>query len=127
MTNVYQPRETEFIRVGSYKKKLKDFPEKERALWALLGRTPFEKGLAATKTSSNEVLALLDYPKFFELAALALPSNKAGILDRLTQERMLARASGDRYDITNLVALLFAKKLSDFDSLARKAVRVIKS
>jgi len=28
-------KETEFIRVGSYKKKLKDYPEKERALWAL--------------------------------------------------------------------------------------------
>lgn len=24
---------TEFIRVGSYKKRLQDFPEKERALW----------------------------------------------------------------------------------------------
>lgn len=28
-----------FIRVGSYKKKLKDFPEKERKLWQILSRT----------------------------------------------------------------------------------------
>jgi ATP-dependent DNA helicase RecG len=27
-----------FIRVGSYKKKLKDFPEKERSLWAILSK-----------------------------------------------------------------------------------------
>ncbi len=26
-------KDNEFIRVGSYKKKLKDYPEKERALW----------------------------------------------------------------------------------------------
>jgi len=38
-------RDTEFIRIGSYKKKLKDFPEKERSLWLQLSQTPFEKGL----------------------------------------------------------------------------------
>ena len=26
-------KDEEYIRVGSYKKKLKDFPEKERKLW----------------------------------------------------------------------------------------------
>ena len=30
------------------------------------------------------------------------------------------------YNITNLGALLFAKRVADFPSLARKAVRVIK-
>ena len=119
-------RDTEFIRVGSYKKKLKDFPEKERALWAMLSRTPFEKGITVSSVIGDEVLALLDYPKFFELAGQSLPANKAGILDRLTQERMLLDKEGDRYDITNLGALLFAKKLSEFGTLARKAVRVIK-
>jgi ATP-dependent DNA helicase RecG len=29
-----------FIRVGSYKKKLKDFPEKERRLWQILSESP---------------------------------------------------------------------------------------
>ena len=92
----------------------------------MLSRTPFEKGLGASQVTGDEVLALLDYPKFFELAGQTLPANKAGILERLTQERMVLRQDGDRYDITNLGALLFAKKLSDFETLARKAVRVIK-
>lgn len=30
----------EFIRVGSYKKKLKDYPEKERQLWRILSASP---------------------------------------------------------------------------------------
>jgi predicted HTH transcriptional regulator len=34
-----------FVRIGSYKKKLKDFPEKERALWRNLDQTPFEAGM----------------------------------------------------------------------------------
>ena len=32
----------EYIRIGSYKKKLKDFPEKERALWQAFETTPYE-------------------------------------------------------------------------------------
>jgi predicted HTH transcriptional regulator len=37
-----------YIRVGSYKKKLADYPEKERSLWLRASRTSFEKGIAAT-------------------------------------------------------------------------------
>jgi ATP-dependent DNA helicase RecG len=36
----------EYIRVGSVKKKLKDVPEKERALWRVFDQTPFEVGVA---------------------------------------------------------------------------------
>ncbi|WP_069470525.1 ATP-binding protein [Candidatus Marithrix sp. Canyon 246] len=32
---------TAYIRIGSYKKRLKDFPEKERKLWRLFDKTPF--------------------------------------------------------------------------------------
>ena len=45
----------EFIRIGSYKKKLKDFPEKERALWRIFDRTPFEDGIATERVRADEV------------------------------------------------------------------------
>jgi predicted HTH transcriptional regulator len=32
----------EYIRVGSYRQKLKDYPEKERELWRIFDVTPFE-------------------------------------------------------------------------------------
>ena len=57
----------EFIRVGSYKKKLKDFPEKERELWRIFDQTPFESMIAASDQTSDDVLKLLDYPAYFEL------------------------------------------------------------
>lgn len=117
-------KETEFIRVGSYKKKLKDFPEKERALWALFERHPFEDGIALNNTSSDDVLSLIDYPKYFELMNQPLPDNRAGILSRLTAERIIA-PKGSQFDITNLGAILFAKEMKAFDRLARKALRVV--
>jgi predicted HTH transcriptional regulator len=118
-------KDHEFIRVGSYKKKLRDFPEKERALWALLSRTPFEKGIATRDVSSDRVLALLDYPAYFSMTGQNLPANKAGILERFASEKLITHKRDDVYDITNLGALLFAKKLSEFDAVGRKAVRVI--
>ncbi|MCD6582677.1 MAG: ATP-binding protein, partial [Desulfuromusa sp.] len=56
-----QFKNIEYIRVGSYKKKLKDFPEKELNLWRVFDQTPFERGIAAEHVSSDEVLRLLDY------------------------------------------------------------------
>ena len=55
----------EYIRVGSYKKKLKDHPEKERELWQLFSNHTFEKAVAIENVTANEVLKLIDYPGYF--------------------------------------------------------------
>jgi ATP-dependent DNA helicase RecG len=115
----------EYIRSGTYKKKLKEFPEKERSLWACFARQPFEKGLAMESVSSDQVLALLDYPAYFELTQQRLPDNRAGILERLVSDDLIVPRTGDRFDITNLGGVLFAKNLREFDPLERKALRVI--
>lgn len=70
----------EFIRVGTYKKKLKDFPDKERALWRIFDRTPFEDGVALERVGADEVLQLLDYPAYFDLLEQPLPANRDSIL-----------------------------------------------
>ena len=49
----------EYIRVGSYKKKLREFPEKERALWRVFDRVPFEQQLAVQNLGIDQVLKLL--------------------------------------------------------------------
>jgi predicted HTH transcriptional regulator len=36
----------EYVRVGSYRQKLRDCPERERALWRILDETPFESRIA---------------------------------------------------------------------------------
>jgi len=70
----------EFIRVGTYKKKLKDFPEKERALWRIFDQTPFEEGIALERAPDGEVLRLLDYPAYFDLLDQPLPADRDAIV-----------------------------------------------
>lgn len=117
--------DVEFIRVGSTKRRLKDYPEKERGLWDRFRRTPFEKAICQENVSGQRVLELIDYPGVFELLGISLPEGRAAILEKLVQERVITAASGDAFHITNLGAILFAKRLSDFETLSRKAVRVI--
>jgi len=116
---------TAFIRVGSYKKKLIDYPEKERALWLKSSRTAFEKQAARADLTADEILSLIDYPAYFDMSGLNLPANKKGIMERLEAERIIIRRGTSHFDVTNLGAILFAKRLSDFEGLGRKAVRVI--
>ena len=115
----------EFIRVGSYKKKLENFPEKERTLWRLFDQTPFEDGIAEEHAADSEVLRLLDYPAYFDLLEQALPENRDGILAALKDDGLISPCEAGGWNITNLGAVLFAKRLEDFRSLRRKAVRVI--
>jgi predicted HTH transcriptional regulator len=115
----------EFIRVGTYKKRLKDFPEKERALWRLFDTAPFESGIAGERQSDEAVLKLLDYPAYFDLLEKPLPDNRAGILAALEDDKLIAPCPAGGWDVTNLGAILFAKKLDDFPTLKRKAMRVI--
>ena len=116
---------TAFIRVGSNKKKLAEYVEKERRLWSLLSQSPFEKDVAASDLSVEEVLRLLDFSAYYDLTKQVLPKETRGIVDHLIQEKMVSRRTDGRLDITNFGAILFAKKLGDFDRLGRKAVRVI--
>lgn len=115
----------DYIRVGSYTKKLRDYPEKERALWSILEKAHFESSTAAHELDSDEVLSLIDYPTYFEMAGQRLPTNKSGILGKLEREKLVAAGAYGRWSVTNLGAILFAKKLTDFDMLSRKVVRVI--
>jgi len=115
----------EYIRVGSYKKKLDDHQEKERKIWAKGKNITFEKDFALKSVSTDTILSLIDYPAFFELLKLPLPDNKVGILQRLLENRVLERNIDDTYNITNLGAILFAKNLENFEDLTRKAIRVI--
>lgn len=115
----------EYIRVGSYKKKLKDFPEKERALWRIFDQVRFEDGVAAQRVRGEEVLLQLDYPAYFHLLGTPLPDGRAAVLDALQRDRLVAPCEAGGFDVTNLGAILFARNLGDFPRLKRKSVRVI--
>ncbi|MEZ5069574.1 MAG: putative DNA binding domain-containing protein [Bacteroidales bacterium] len=113
-----------YVRVGSYKKKLKDFPEKGRIIWTKEPTYSFERGIASFHVSGDRVLQLIDYAAYFDMIGSPLPDNRSQIFDRLVQESILVE-TGSNYDITNLGAILFAKKITTFENLARKAIRIV--
>ncbi len=113
-----------YIRLGSYKKKLRDHSGKEKELWEKLAKKDFESQLAAENISRQEVFSLLDYPSIFDSLKIPLPVDAEKIILKLVEENLISRR-GELFNITNLGAILFAKKLNDFEYLNRKSVRVI--
>lgn len=55
-----------------------------------------------------------------------MPEGRQGILKALEEDTLIRPTEVGSWNITNLGAILFAKRLSDFRSLNRKAVRVIR-
>lgn len=115
---------TSYIRVGSYKKKLAEHPERERKIWQNTKSGYFESKVALGGLSGDEVLSVIDYPAFFRLLEIPLPENKNSILEKLAEDRILIKRQSC-FDVTNLGGILFAYNLNQFDTLARKAVRVV--
>ena len=71
-------------------------------------------------------MRLLDYPAYFDLLNLPLPENKKAILHGLAGDNLIRVCEAGGWSITNLGAILFAKRLDDFSSLKRKTMRVIR-
>ena len=114
-----------FVRVGSYKKKLIEFPQMERALWRAFERESFEDTIAEDQVGGDQVLELLDYASYFELLERSSPSNPTGILKALQNDNLIQPEPSGHWRITGLGAILFARRLEDFRTLRRKAVRMI--
>lgn len=113
-----------WIRIDESKSMLRSHPMVERQLWARLDKTPFEQRSARNRLDESEVLPLLDFPSYFDLLKVPLPEGRTSILEPMAADRLIRRET-DGWVITNLGAVLFARSLADFDSLSRKAVRVV--
>lgn len=118
-------KKVDYIRVGSYTKKLSNYPQIQAQLWDKIRNNRFEEQYAKYDLLANEALQLLDYATYFDLKKEPLPTDLDGILHYLTQEDILVKQDNGLFAITNLGAILFAKRLSDFQRLERKSVRVV--
>lgn len=114
-----------YVRIGEAVVKLGDHPAREAAVLTRLRPYAWEQGISVGYAASEQVIDLLDTQSYFELTNQRVPAETQGILNRLEQERLIARDVGDRWNILNMGAILFAKHLPDFGSISRKAVRVV--
>ena len=118
-------RKTDYIRVGSYTKKLKDYPALQSRLWFRLHNTNTETMTAREDLSLSDALRLIDYSVYFDLIGTPQPVSYDGIAHYMTEEGIIVQKENGLYAITNLGAILFAKRLSDFPNVSRKAIRVV--
>lgn len=117
---------TAYIRIGSGTPKLSDYPQLFQKLIDNIRPYTWERGIAKSFLLPEDVLSLLDYPAYFRLTKHPLPENRSGIIERLEADRLLVKDVGERWNVTNLGALLIANDLKAFDpSLARKGVRFV--
>lgn len=98
-------------------------PERLREIFEE-GKPDWVKRTARDACSASDVIRLLDTHVFFDLLNQPYPTNQTAVLERFEQEKLIFE-DGRGYSITNLGAILFAKRLDDFDGLERKAPRVI--
>jgi ATP-dependent DNA helicase RecG len=117
---------TEYVRIGSYKKRLRDHPDHERRLWRLFDNTAFEQGIARDGLSVEDLVQLIDYPAYYRLLGAPLPENRSLIIETLASEKFIVfDEASQSWGITNRGALLLSVNLDDFNVLSRKAPRVI--
>ena len=115
-----------YIRIASATPPLSQYPEYEQLLWRKIQSYQWENDVAKSFVDGDGVLSILDYPRYFELTEQPLPDNRQGIFERLMAERVITRDVGEYWNITNLGAILFAKRFDQFPpSLARKAIRFV--
>jgi len=116
--------EDSFIRSGGTTRKAS---RQEVGGLMLNSKTPVFEELHASKLKNQvEVMTLLDYASIYKLLRKPVPTNADEIMYWLVQEKMIVDVDGQGYYITNFGALAAAQNLSEFDSLARKSIRVIK-
>ncbi|MDO4921826.1 MAG: ATP-binding protein [Phascolarctobacterium sp.] len=118
-------KKVEYIRVGSYTKKLIDYPALQARLWNRLHNRNFEEMTARQDMNLIDALALVNYNTYFDLMNLVQPDSREQIAHYLIEEDCIIRNDSGLYDITNMGAVLLAKNLSDFSRIVRKAIRVV--
>lgn len=115
----------DYIRVGSYTKKLSEYPSLQAQLWDKLHDAKFEERAAKQDLDVQIALGYLNYSAYFDLKKIPQPMDLQGIVHYMLEESILLKQDNGLYSISNLGAILFAKQLTDFPRISRKAIRIV--
>lgn len=114
-----------YIRSGTYTKKLIEFPSLQAQLWERLRHEQFEDVYAKTDLTIQDINGLLSCDSYFNTLNQPIPSDSYSYTHYLMQEGIIAKQDNGLFAITNLGAILFARDLSVFPRIGRKAMRII--
>lgn len=110
-----------WMRVGEELRQMSD--DRLRQIFAE-GRPSWLDQPATKEISGQDVVGLLDTQAYFDLLELPYPTTQEAVLARLAEERLIL-SQPEGYTITNLAAVLLAKNLRNFETVYRKAPRVV--
>ena len=105
--------------------KNKTFGIKEKQIWKNETTETFLLKDAKMNLSLSDIPKYISTETYFDLLQIPYPTTLENVIMRFKEENFVSEYDG-LYSVTNLGALLFAKNLNDFGSLARKSMRVIK-
>lgn len=115
----------DYIRVGSYTKKIIEFPALQAQLWDKLRNQQFEDAYAISDIQLQDVPHYLNCEVYFDTLNMPIPTSIDKYAHYLVEDGIIAKQDNGLYAITNLGAILFAKKLSEFPRVGRKAIRIV--
>ena len=91
-------------------------------LWSRLHNLRFEEQPAMQDLDLSTALRFLDYGVYFDLIGAPQPTTADSIAHYMVEEGVVQRQDNGLYTITNMGALLLAKRLADFPKISRKAI-----
>lgn len=115
-----------YIREGSSTKRLESGSAKEAELWRRLQRSDFESRVAERDLLEEDAAQLLDIDAYFDLLGERRPEQLSSALSILCEQDLVRRQDNGRLSVTNLGALLVAKRLSSFKGLGKRALRIVR-
>lgn len=115
-----------YVREGSSTTPLVAGSQKEVELWRRLQRADFEERLATEGLRLEEISELLDIEAYYSLLHLRMPARVDAAIQPLLEQNIVRIEDNGRYAVSNLGALLFARRLSAFGTLANRAIRILR-
>ena len=115
----------DYIRVGSYTKKAIEFPALQAQLWDRLRNQQFEDAYAIADIQLQDIPRYLNCEAYFDILNMPVPTSIDRYAHYLVEDGIIAKQDNGLYTITNLGAILFAKRLSEFPRVGRKAIRIV--
>ena len=126
VNSTMQYKGKEYIFDNDELKPLSNFPKIEKQLWKNLDdQDSFEVRPAKSNVSAEDIIKLLDCQKLFKMLSAHYPDNPSEIIAKLVELRFVAEKNTGKYTITNLGALLLARRLKWFETVEYKAIRVL--
>lgn len=116
----------EYIRSGTSTQPLQKNSQREQRLWDLTRSGAFEDQIALRWLSRDEVLHKIDWARYFTQTGIPVPEGGSSILHYLVTDNIVKTLDSGQYAVTNLGALLFAANMDDFETVSRKAIRIIR-